>query len=173
MGKEIEKVLVAFAKKVISDAKRNLSSKNSSGKLSSSLKYRDSGEDAVAFFMEDYGPWVDQGRDGTDQRQRNKNSVFWTGGNRGDEPPTTSISKWIKQKGIQPNNGQSIESLAYIIGQKIAKKGIKGSMFFTNAWDKHYPQLRDDIYEAYLKEYDEEIDRMFDEFDNLDNIKIT
>jgi len=174
MGKEIEKVLEAFAKKVNADAKLNLSSKNSSGRLSSSLKSRGgSVENSIAFIMQDYGPWVDQGRDGTEKRQRNKSSIFWTGGNRGDEPPVDAIAKWTKQKGIQPDNGQSIESLAYVISKSIAEKGIKGSMFFTKAWNKHYPKLAEDIYDAYLEEYEVDIEGVFDELDNLKNIKIT
>ena len=169
----LQKALEIYADKIIADAKRNLRPKNSSGRLASSMVSKFTDDYSIAIWMQDYGPYVDEGRDGTEQRQRNKSSVFWIGGNRGDEPPVDSIKKWIRQKGITPNNGQSVDSLAYVIGQKIAKKGIKGSLFFTNAVNKNETKFEEQLLTAYTEDEDNDIDKFFDDKDDFKNIKVT
>lgn len=115
--------------------------KNSSYNLSRSIKGGvTSDKDGVQmhFFMESYGVDVDMGRDGTEYKQRNPNSVFYQGANNGRFPPPQAIKQWIAIKPINPIGDASItpESLAYLIGRKIEKRGITSSLFFTDAYNQ-------------------------------------
>lgn len=38
-------------------------------------------------------------------------------------PPPDAIIRWINQKGIEPEEGQSVESLAFLIGRAMAQTG--------------------------------------------------
>lgn len=47
------------------------------------------------------------------------------GSGRGSRVPIEQLVKWIRDKGISPSNGKSINSLAYAIQQSIYVNGIK------------------------------------------------
>jgi len=50
----------------------------------------------------------------------------------GKFPPKTAILRWMRQKGISAR-GISKDSLAFLIGRKIARDGIKPTNIFTDA----------------------------------------
>ena len=45
--------------------------------------------------------------------------------------PISALIKWIKQKGLTPRAGQSINQLAFAIQTAIFKRGIKGRPFLS------------------------------------------
>ena len=89
--------------------------------------------------MADYGTFVDKGVSGTQQQQKfkdYKNKVISSPYKyTTKQPPPGLLAKWISKKGIKgrdKKSGRFISnlSLAYIIGRKIKRDGIKGISFF-------------------------------------------
>jgi len=64
------------------------------------------------------------------------------------------LSRWIKRKGIQPkglgrgrdkNTGQFISNLAFLIGKKIKREGIKSLSFFQKPLGLGYNKLQKEL----------------------------
>lgn len=50
------------------------------------------------------------------------------GSGQGSRVPIEALVRWIRDKGIRPNNGQTINQLAYAIQQSIYLNGIKNAV---------------------------------------------
>ena len=64
-----------------------------------------------------------------------------------------SLDKWTIQKGIAPRSkdGRFIDrkSLKYAIATSIYRKGLKGSKFFTRAFEEEFSKIDDQVQKAF------------------------
>lgn len=156
---EVQKELELFKKRVIQQAKSNLTKmgKNASGNLHKNLKgevtvFR-SGNFALEFDLGKYGEFQDKGVSGKIKKYNTPFSY------KSKMPPSKVFSKWIKQKGIKGRDkkGRFItdKSLTFLIARSIFNKGIKPSLFFTKPFENEYKKLSDDLVEAFGLDIDE------------------
>jgi hypothetical protein len=144
--KNLEKYLDSFGKAVIKKSKGLLQTAKGETALGKSIRFKvDRTEQGFAtkFYMNDYGEFLDKGVSG------NKKSYTYTNYDEKvvsspykytvKQPPPTILSKWIKRKGIKPKGlgrgrdketGRFISNLAFLIGRKIKRDGIKSLSFF-------------------------------------------
>lgn len=155
---EVYKVLDKFRRRVIAEARRNLSrmGKNASKDLHSSL---DSELDvhkqsfSLQFFMMEYGEYVDKGVSG--KRKKYNTPYSYTS----KRPPSRVFEKWIRQKGIRGRNekGQfmKVKTLSYLIARSIYNNGMKPSLFFTKPFEREFARLDEELVEAFGLDIDE------------------
>jgi len=139
----IERYLNSFGKQVVNRAKGNLQKAKGGGTaLENSIKFEvitDEDGFVLQFYMSSYGTFLDKGVSGNKKTQKYKdyldkviNSPYkYTT----KQPPPNILAKWIKKKGIKgrdKKSGRFIShmSLAFIIGRKIKRDGIKSLAFF-------------------------------------------
>jgi hypothetical protein len=170
--KEVEIALNKFAKYVVKQAKTNLSrkkgnrSKNTSKKLYNSIKYKVSPKKdkvSLAFEMEDYGAYQDQGVSGKKKKYKTPFSY------KDKMPPPSSLDKWIVRKKLAPRkNGKFTDrkidkvgfqkSIQFLIARSIFMKGIKPSLFFTRPFEKAFKDIPNDAADAFVIDIEEELD---------------
>jgi len=140
----IQDLLNDFRSNVIREAKRNLTSQNTSGRLSKSLKsYVKESKNSIqiSFEMDEYGFYQDEGVKGANPnalpkpgakskdgkktlkgsknygKQKAPNSQYRFGSGKGKKGGLTkALDKWIVRKGIAPRNNQ---------GQFMSRKTLK------------------------------------------------
>lgn len=149
---EIKNELNAFAKRVVTQSRSNLTrnKKKASSKLYKSLGYQlnvSQNSFSLEFEMEDYGQFIDQGVSG---KKKKYNTPFKY---KSKQPPSSAFTKWIKQKGIKGRDkkGRFItdKSLSYLISRHIYNNGIKPSLFFTKPFEKAFKTLPDELLEKF------------------------
>ena len=141
--KNIERYLNSFGKQVVNRAKGNLQKAKGGGTaLEGSIKFEvvpDGDGFSVKFYMADYGTFVDKGVSGNKKKQKFKDYLgkvisspykYTT-----KQPPPNILAKWISKKGMKGRDkktGRFIShmALAFIIGRKIKRDGIKSLAFF-------------------------------------------
>jgi len=145
----IEEALNKYAKYVVQQAKSNLTKdKKGSGDLYNSVKYiLDTESDAflLAFLMEEYGAYVDEGVKGANPSlvkggyQKAPNSKFkYTN----KMPPMQILADWAKSKNIRFRNAKgqyqkgSNRSMGFALQKSIYAQGLKGNSFFTKPLEK-------------------------------------
>ena len=141
--KNVERYLEAFGKQVVNRAKANLGKKKGgSTKLATTIKFEvkpDADGFVVKFYMADYGTFLDKGVSGNKQKQSYKNYENQTESSpysyRTKQPPPDILAKWISKKGLKGRDKKtgrfiSHKSLAFLIGRKIKRDGIKSLSFF-------------------------------------------
>jgi hypothetical protein len=154
------KYLNDFAKYVIQQSRSNLSKggKSNTKSLYNSLdKQIEVGANSfrLAFLMEDYAMFVDQGVRGKTSSTKAPSSPYRFGTGTGKKGGLTQgIDKWVQQKRIQFRNRESgkfmsFKSTASLITRSIYNKGIKPSLFFTKPFEKAFERLPDELVEAY------------------------
>tara|TARA_R100001163_G_scaffold11860_1_gene10942 strand:- start:10085 stop:10606 length:522 start_codon:yes stop_codon:yes gene_type:complete len=156
----VDKVLDAFGKKVVLQARNILNSKgkNASGNLDRSLGYFikvfPSGALDMSFVAEGYADIVDKGIKGSKSSAKAPMSPYkYTN----KMPPTRILDKWAVRKGIsgiRNNKGQFVsrKSLIFVIARNIKLFGIKPSNFFTDAFNTAYKTLPRQFMQAYAKD---------------------
>ena len=147
----IQDLLNDFRSNVIREAKKNLTSQNTSGRLSKSLKsYVKESKNSIqiSFEMEDYGFYQDRGVQG---KKSGKSLDGYKYTNK--MPPPKAFDKWNIKKGIAPRDkkGKFIKrkSLNFLIARSIFEKGIKPTLFFTKPFEKYYKRLPNELVEKY------------------------
>ena len=149
----IQDLLNDFRSNVIREAKKNLSSQNTSGKLSRSLSSvvkESKNSIQISFEMEDYGFFQDRGVQGT-KSGKSLDGYKYTN----KMPPPKAFDKWIVKKGfkdtIRDKKGRFVKrkGLAFIIARSIFEKGIKPTLFFTKPFEKFYKRLPNELVEKY------------------------
>lgn len=131
--------------RVINGKRRKI---DNSGRLRSSLSYIldvSPNSFSLAFLMEEYGKWVDEGR------------------KPGKGIPPQKIEQWVKQKPIRPRlDGQfvkvtdaKVKSLAFLINRKIKEEGIEPTRFFTEPFEKEFKSFGDDFIESFALDVEE------------------
>jgi len=146
---------------------------DSTGTLRNSISVKVTDGEAV-FYMEDYGKLRDRGQLGNKRqilKGWNKSVFKRTKGFTSLAPKPQPLKNWIGNKPLKfrdlktgqfkprfhtitrgPNKGKQADgydTMSYLIGQKIKKKGIQPGLFFSEAWNKEYPDLADDIAQAF------------------------
>jgi len=164
MKSNLENVLINFGDKVISKARQNLKSdgKNDTGYLGNSLDYEfkvSKRSFQFAFFMEDYGTFVDKGVKGTVSSSKAPNSPYKFGTGTGEAGGLTrGINDWVKRKRFQfrKTDGKfmSYESTAFTIIRNIWRTGQETTNFFTTPFEREFAKLPNDIVEAYALDMD-------------------
>ena len=151
MLENVQDILDDFKLNVIREAKKNLASQSTSGKLRDSLKgYVKESKNSiqVSFEMEDYGFYQDRGVKG---KKGGKSLDGYKYTNK--MPPPKAFDKWTVRKGIAPRDkeGRFIKrkSLNFLIARSIFNKGIKPTLFFTKPFEKYYKRLPKELTEKY------------------------
>jgi len=147
---QTQKSLSIFARNVKKDSIVNLKDKSTSEKLKDSIDYDlrvHKQSFSLDFEMEDYGEYQDKGVSGTEKKYNTPFSY------RDKKPPISAFDKWSVKKGLAPRDAggkfQSRESLKYALSNHIFTQGIKPSLFFTKAFERHFRKLPDEVIEAY------------------------
>ena len=149
----IQDLLNDFRSNVIREAKKNLSSQNTSGRLSKSLSSvvkESKNSIQISFEMEDYGFYQDRGVQGA-KGGKSLDGYKYTN----KMPPPKAFDKWIVKKGfndtIRDKKGRFVKrkGLAFIIARSIFEKGIKPTLFFTKPFEKFYKRLPNQLVEKY------------------------
>lgn len=140
----IVEVLTQFGEEEVQRIKKALKDKDAiaSGKLYNSIDFvikENNLEITLEIVAEDYLKWVDEGR------------------RPGKFPPIRKIQKWISDKRIQPKGGISQKSLGFLIGRKIAKKGIKPKKILNLKQTDLEKRLEEAVRDVIIKEFTEEI----------------
>ena len=110
----------------------------------------------LEFLYEDYGSFIDAGVDGKETKYGTRKYGLETFSYKNKMPPPNALLKWANKKRLRLRDKETgkfmlggQQSLAFIIARSIFKHGIKPSYFFTNAFEKAYKKLPQDIIEAY------------------------
>lgn len=170
---EIKKALNSFAKKVVIDAKNNLDNK---GNLANSIKYKkiEVGKNWImlSFQMLTYGLYVDKGVKGKDPSQISPNAKikgqqaanspykFGSGSSRGTfKKFSLKMADFAKKRSIRFRQGKTgkfakggFKSMGYVIAKNIYFRGLKPSLFFTSAFNKHFEDIPEALKTAYASD---------------------
>lgn len=85
----------------------------------------------VVLRLADYWKWIEEGRE------------------PGKQPPSNKLIEWIRRRGITPRNGITSEkSLAFLIGRKVAREGIKPRRYLAQTQEE-FKDFRSKIIEAF------------------------
>jgi len=156
---EVQKELELFKKRVIQQAKSNLTKmgKNSTGALHKGLKGEltvfKTGNFALEFDLGKYGEFQDKGVSG---KKKKYNTPF---SYKSKMPPSKVFEQWVKNKGIKGRDKKgrfiTTKSLTFLIARGIFNNGIKPSLFFTKPFENEYKKLSNDLVEAFGLDIDE------------------
>jgi hypothetical protein len=155
----LDSVLTKFAKFVIQQSRSNLTKgkHNFDKTLYNSLSYKLSvGENSfsLAFDMEDYGKFQDQGVKGAGGT-RKSTSAFNRRNNKGKiwkqkapnspfqfkdkKPPISAFKQWAESKGLNP----------YAVRESVFRQGIPATKFFSTPFRLGFNKLPSEIVEAF------------------------
>lgn len=152
-----QRVLGEFAQELRNRYQDNLirDGKIATGNLLNSIEYKVQYDDRaiwVELHLEEYYKWVENGR------------------GPGKFPPPDKILEWIRIKPIIPDDRggrlPTEQQLAFLIGRKIAERGLEPGNQLHNAMDDIYSQFEERIDEAIVLDIDEAIDIIFSSFFN-------
>lgn len=162
--KKTKQALELFAKAVKLKAQQNLKKKKqiSSGKLYDSIDYNldvFKNSFTLEFYMEDYGTFMDLGVKGSKSTYpESRNSPYKYSGKFKMINPA-SLDKWLIKKSMAPRDesGRFIErkNLKYMIATSIYRKGLKGSRFFTGAFEEEFKNIDNEVQEAFGLDLDD------------------
>ena len=162
--KKTKQALELFAKAVKLKARKNLKKEKqiSSGKLLDSIDYNlnvSPNSFSLEFYMEDYGTFMDLGVKGSKSTYpESRNSPYKYSGRFKMINPA-SLDKWLIKKSLAPRDesGRFIErkNLKYMIATSIYRKGLKGSRFFTSAFEEEFKNIDQQVQEAFGLDLDD------------------
>tara|TARA_R110001632_G_scaffold6512_1_gene26576 strand:- start:73 stop:603 length:531 start_codon:yes stop_codon:yes gene_type:complete len=165
--KNLERYLNSFGKYIVKQARTNLTKgkKNVSKDLYNSIKFEveteANGDFTVQFMMDYYGQFVDKGVSGNKKKRTYKD---WQGKTVSTpykyttkQPPSSVLTKWIQMRGIKGRDSKtgrfiSNKTLAFLIGRKIKRDGIKGISFFQRPLQLAMKKFPNDYAQALKKD---------------------
>lgn len=154
-----QKTLEEIRDQIVLDSKKNLAEQGKTGKLYESIKgtpiKEDKGSMSFEVKMEDYGLFQDKGVKGADpskvvggdkairgQQAPNSPYKFGSGNMAGTfDDFSKSVGDWAKAKNfrLRDEKGRFVkgtyETIGKIIARNIYYRGLKPSLFFTNAFE--------------------------------------
>ena len=159
--------LEKFAKRVVKSAQGNLTrkKKNVTSSLKDSIGYdlkQDGDKITLAFFMDEYGAYQDQGVKGANPslvkngKQKAPKSPFRF---KSKMPPQKPLEKWAKARKIRlrSEDGRfkkgNYRTIGFILQKRIFAQGMKPSLFFTNPFNAAF----NDLPEPLLKELSDDL----------------
>ena len=166
-AKNLERYLESFGKYIVKQARTNLTKgkKNVSKDLYNSIKFEvettANGDFTVQFMMDYYGQFVDKGVSGNKKKRTYKD---WKGKTVSTpykyttkQPPSSVLTKWIKMRGIKGRDSKTgrfitNKTLAFLIGRKIKRDGIKGISFFQRPLQLAMKKFPNDYAQALKKD---------------------
>ena len=155
--------LERFQRHVVSQSKRNLTTKNKnvSKALYNSIKgdVKESPNSIqILFTMLDYGFFQDQGVKGV-KSGRSLSGFKYTN----KMPPASAFDKWTVKRGLAPRDRkgkfESRRSLNFAMARHVYNYGIKPSEFFTKPFESAFKNLPDEMVETYGLE----VEKLFDQ----------
>ena len=160
---EIKKELKRFSDRVVKGAKKNASKFSASGDLKNSIQYDlkvHNQSFSLSFYMVDYADYLDKGVRGAGG-VRKTTSKFNRSNNKGKlwkikakdspysysnkMPPVDALKKWSRDKGLNP----------YAVQKAVYHQGIEATNFFSDAFEKEFVRLSDEVVEAFGLDIDE------------------
>jgi|TARA_R100001369_G_scaffold56293_1_gene83095 hypothetical protein len=169
----LEEIINKYAKIVVKESKENLVSKGRGGALSESISYQletEANAFLLDFLMEDYGPYLDEGVQGSNPSGIYKNNPNKTGVQKAPlsqfkyttkMPPAKVFDKWSIKKGIAPRNarGQFLprKSINFSIARSIFFQGIYPTYFFSKPFNSNLDMLDKGILEAFALDIEKAI----------------
>lgn len=112
----------------------------------------------VFIYMPTYAVNIEFGRRAGVARQVSRNGRTYTVWS--NMPPIRSILLWIRNKGITPRDGISLNQLAFLISRSIARRGIPARPFIERAIEMTQDDARLDLN---INEFiDEQIQNLID-----------
>ena len=156
----VEATLTKFAKRVIQQARTNLTKKkkNFDKTLYNSLTYTlnvSKNSFYLNFYMEDYGAYQDEGVKGAGgtrkttssfNRRNNKGKIWKQKApnsrfkfKEGKKPSVKHFKKWAESKGLSP----------YAVRESVFRQGISPSRFFTTPFRLQFQKLPQELIDAF------------------------
>lgn len=146
----VKDTLDSFRGAVTRGAKRGFRKQSASGKGGRSIKSTLDlfpNSFSLAFQMEDYVEYQDKGVSGTQKKYPTPYSYT------NKRPPASAFDRWSVRRGIAPRDSAgrflSRKSINFALANHIYKFGIKPKLFFTNAFEKEFSKLPDEVVDAY------------------------
>lgn len=112
------------------------------GELLNSIREDEINDDGFSIRYLSYGQFIEEGR----------GKGF---------PPVKPIQDWIRERGIRPRKGQSVEQLSYAIAKKLAKKGYAPKPFIQPAINDTIQMMADSLAKAGAKQIEENAQEYF------------
>lgn len=113
-----------------------------SGRLLKSIREGEVDNNGFSVVYQSYGQFVDQGR------------------GRGF-PPVKPIQDWIRERGIKPRKGQTVEQLSFAIAKKLAKRGYAPKPFIQPSINSTINMMADSIAEAGAQQIEQNAQEYF------------
>jgi hypothetical protein len=156
----VEATLTKFAKRVIQQARTNLTKKkkNFDKTLYNSLTYKlnvSKNSFYLNFYMEEYGAYQDEGVKGAGgtrkttssfNRRNNKGKIWKQKApnsrfkfKEGKKPSVKHFKKWAESKGLSP----------YAVRESVFRQGISPSKFFTTPFRLQFQKLPQELIDAF------------------------
>lgn len=132
-GTDLQNYLVDTANELINQMREQLDKEdiNASYRLRQSLEPKLSPAEkntvAVEILANDYWKYVNYGVNGT---KVNRGAPAW-GSSSGQFPNITELMDWMRFRSIVPKQGQTMESLAWVIRRAIIENGKEARPFFS------------------------------------------
>jgi len=163
----IDEAAVAWSKKVVKLARRNLSREKgiSSKTLWRSIKFRyDRKTRTISFSMEPYGAFMDKGVSGTGQLHYRGGKSMPVAYNKSEASPEYSfksskktiggsLKKWLQSKGLN-------QSLDFVIRRSVHARGIRPRRFFSDTFKEMIPEFNVALEEAATVTVEDTIDEI-------------
>ena len=128
-----------------------------SGKLKASLygkAFTKEGKTSIGFgSTTSYGKMIEYGVNGT--RVKYGSPYSYTGENVN----TDWVTNWAQSKGIQLDEGTTLNGLRYVIGRSLARNGIAPVPYMQLGIEAARKKFDDNLFGAFVKDLDNEIDK--------------
>lgn len=157
---ETEKALQDFGKRVVKQARTNLTKKGHSVSkgLWESIKSNtkvSKNSFQLDFEMADYGMFQDKGVRGKTSSTRAPNSPYKFGSGTGKKGGLTEgIKAWVRRKAFRMTDEETgkpmgLKAKAFIITRAIYNKGIRPTEFFSRPFENEYEKLPAELIDKY------------------------
>ena len=147
---EVQEVLNGFGKNVVRLSRRGFRKQRASGKGERSINYSLDmfpNSFSLGFQMQDYVEYQDKGVSGV----KKKYPTPYTYTNK--KPPASAFDRWSVRRGIAPRDSAgrflSRQSINFAIANHIFQYGIRPKRFFSDAFEREFKDLPDELIEAY------------------------
>lgn len=152
----VKQALEAFGMSVIKQAQENLdrNNMNASYRLRNSMSFESTVSKnslSAFFYLGPYAMYQDQGVNGT---QQDRGSEFNFTTDRPSKGMVLRIQDWMADKGIGFEELSS-RNKAYAISTNILRNGIRKTLFFSEAYEKAFAELPEELVEAFALDMDD------------------
>lgn len=159
----VKQALDRFGENVLSQARENMSQRgnpsyggnmNASYSLNNNMTFQSramKNSFSAYFDLSDYGLYQDQGVNGTEQ---NRGSRFSYGSRGPSQRMVSNIQDWMEDKGIDFKE-RTAKQKAWKIADNIIKRGLRQTLFFSDAYEQAFAELPEELVEAFGLDLDD------------------